>query len=159
MNFAVKKVQKQKMKKIMRKRRQQCADHFWLAVKWCSMYLERYCYFLSSILQEHETVIKSFLNYKTTQSICLKKILLWIWSLDSSGMYCHVVKSMFQRCVLPPSSGRWVSRTRKRIAGYIGVQVNWANQWGKVDNRGGSGPMADRGQSIVEQERYSVRMR
>jgi hypothetical protein len=29
------------------------------------------------------------------------------WSSESSGMYCHVLNwmSMFQRCVLPPSSG------------------------------------------------------
>jgi hypothetical protein len=44
-----------------------------------------------------------------------------------------VVKSL-SGVPLPPSSGRWVSLTRM-IAGYMGVQVDWADQWGMVDDR------------------------
>jgi hypothetical protein len=39
---------------------------------------------------------------------------------------------------------RTMSEPRVSIAGYIGVQVHWADQWGTADDRWGNGPMADR---------------
>jgi hypothetical protein len=53
---------------------------------------------------------------------------------------------------------RAVSEPRERI-GYIGVQVDWADQWEMGDDRRGNGSMADRGAVQSRRERYSVRVR
>jgi hypothetical protein len=45
-------------------------------------------------------------------------------------------------CCLHHQGDEWA--LREKIAGYIGVQVDWADQWGMGDNdRWGGGPMAD----------------
>jgi hypothetical protein len=75
--------------------------------------------------------------------------------LVCTAMFSNRCWPMLQGCMLPQSSGRWVSLVRKD-SWLCRSPVGWADQWGMDDDGWGTGPMAD-GWAVQSRREREVR--